>query len=70
MVGDTDSNQWDAMSCLVVIRAIRNVKWAGDSVCVCRGWGATILFYFAKQTVIFYFHLFPRGEASPEKSEE
>ena len=48
VVGDTDSNQWDAMSCPVVIRAIRNVKWVGDSsVCVCRGWGATIFFYFA-----------------------
>ena len=48
VVIDTDSNQWDAMSCPVVIRAIRNVKWAGDSVCVCRGWGATIFFYFAR----------------------
>lgn len=53
VVGGTDSNQWDAMSCLVVIRAIRNVKRAGDSVCVCGGRGATILFHFAKETVIF-----------------
>lgn len=53
VVGGTDSNQWDAMSCPVVMRAIRNVQWAGDSACVCRGRGATVLFYFAKQSVIF-----------------
>ena len=28
VVGGT--NQWDATSCLVVMRAIRNVQWAGD----------------------------------------
>lgn len=44
VVGGT--NQWDATSCLVVMRAIRNVQWAGDSVCVCVGGVEGLPFYF------------------------